>query len=261
MTRSSDFIWDVQINLTDATPNLQRLDVHIWYVPDLPDTSQLHAFLPLLSPRERRQAQSYYTVHDMSHFVVRRSILRLLLARYLHCSPDQLTYQIGLHGKLQLTDMDQLSPIQFNLAHSHNSLLYAFTRHRRVGIDLESQDALTDTIQYVTRFFTCREQQFLQSLPLECQPAAILNCWTRKEAYVKAIGDGLTHGLKHFEVSVLPNEPAQLLEIRGSREAAMNWTMVSLPMPSGYHATLVVEGQGWTPFYFQLETDSLMGSS
>jgi 4'-phosphopantetheinyl transferase len=163
---------------------------------------------------------------------------------------------MGPYGKLQLTDTDQSPPLQFNLTHRDDYTLYAFTRGRRVGIDLESQPPFTDAISRVSRFFTVREQRLIQSLPFTQQYAAILNCWTRKEAYVKAVGDGLVFGLKHFEVSVLPDEPAQLLEIHGSREAATVWTMQSLSVPSSYHATVVVEGQGWTLHHFQLHSDS-----
>jgi 4'-phosphopantetheinyl transferase len=125
-----------------------------------------------------------------------------------------------------------------------------------VGIDLEFPRKPSSATQLALRYFTLREQYLIRSLPLSHQQAAILECWTRKEAYVKAIGTGLADGLRYFEVPVPPQAPAQIRVIPGECTEVEPWTMRPLPMPRGYHATLVVEGRDWIPQYMLLEVDS-----
>ena len=135
--------------------------------------------------------------------------------------------------------------IRFNLSHSHGVALYAVTRGREVGIDLEYIRSDLEVEQIAERFFSRREIATLRALPIDLRTDAFFLCWTRKETYLKARGEGLSLPLDQFDVSLIPGEPAALLSThRGSHEA-LRWSLQELTPAPGYVAALGVEGHGW----------------
>ncbi len=133
--------------------------------------------------------------------------------------------------------------LQFNLAHSGELVLYAVTRGRRVGIDVEWMCSFDRFERIAARFFSARERAMLFSLPAVDRRTAFFNCWTRKEAYIKATGDGLARPLHSFTVSLAPDAPPQLLETDGDAAEAARWSLYSLTPAAGFAAALAVEGQ------------------
>jgi 4'-phosphopantetheinyl transferase len=168
-----------------------------------------------------------------------------MMSYYLGVGPDQLRFRYESHGKPYLSMEFNYCGLRFNLAHSNELAVYAFTRGRELGIDVEYIHALPDAEQIAARFFSAQENVALRMLPESQRLEAFFNCWTRKEAYIKAIGDGLSHPLDQFQVSLSPGEPARLLNVEGSPEKVTRRFMASLVPAPGYVAALVVEGSGY----------------
>jgi 4'-phosphopantetheinyl transferase len=192
---------------------LEDSEVHVWaFVLDVtPET--LKALAPILSQTELERAARFHFDTHRNRFVVGRAVLRSLLGRYLQTQPATLEFVYGAHGKPALAGALANSGWQFNLAHSENLALLAVTRGGSIGVDVEYLRALPDADQLVARFFSAREQFAFKRLPAAQKTAAFFNLWTRKEAWLKATGDGIGHLLNQVEVSFLPGAPALLLNL------------------------------------------------
>lgn len=209
--------------------------VHIWRASLRVDAE---ALIALLAPDERDRARCFRFERDREAFIVARGTLRLVLSRYLGIAPEDLVFRYGDHGKPELA-MD--SDVQFNLSHAGDVALIAVARSRQLGVDVEPIRALPDADRIVERFFSSREVAVYRSLPSPARPEAFFTCWTRKEAFIKALGDGLTHPLDAFDVTVCPEEPAALRWVRGVASPPP-WHFEALSIDPGYAATVVVEG-------------------
>jgi 4'-phosphopantetheinyl transferase len=160
----------------------------------------------------------------------------------LNVEPGTLRFCYSEYGKPGLDQEFGGDENSFNLSHSNALGLLAVTRHRAVGVDIEHiRPDLADE-QIARRFFSSREVQSLIALPAEVQKEAFFNCWTRKEAYIKAIGEGLSMPLDQFDVSLSPDEPANLLATRPDPAQALQWKLYSLYAGYGYAAAMAVHG-------------------
>jgi 4'-phosphopantetheinyl transferase len=225
-------------------------EVHLWRAPLADHVAD--GYKHLLSGDELSRAARFHFAKDRNHFIAGRALLRLLLATYSGIDAAELQFSYAEKGKPALVET-QRNSIDFNLAHSHGLALFAFAKSRAVGVDLEfMREDLADQ-QIATRFFSPHEVEALSTVAAESKREAFFNCWTRKEAYIKARGDGLSLSLAGFDVSLRPDEPAVLL--RNYKEPAEpgRWTMRAIPMPSGYVAALVVAGQDFCLRSFALE--------
>ncbi len=218
--------------------------VHIWRADlNLPE-SVIKSLAKTLVPDEHNRADRFYFERDRKHFIAGRGILRSILGRYLNLEPAQLEFSYGSRGKPALANLGMGETLSFNLSHSHELALYAIAHTALVGIDLEHIRPMDKVEQLVKRFFSAREYAVICSLPDEQKQEAFFRAWTCKEAYLKAIGDGLP-GLDGVEVSLTPEEPAALLSIQGNEEAASGWSVYQLIPASGYMAALAIEGRSW----------------
>lgn len=195
----------------------------------------------LLAPDEEERAGRFHFDRDRRRYVVARGLLRVILGQYLRRAPASLHFRYGAHGKPHVAAPEVA--LQFNLSHAGDVVLYAVTRRRRVGIDVERLDRLEDIASLALRVFSAREQAVFRRLPPEKRRAAFFACWTRKEAFIKAIGDGFSFPLEAFDVTVAPETPAALLRTRTDPEAAARWQMHDLAPGAGYAAALAVEGR------------------
>ena len=186
---------------------------HIWAIPLDLNPAAVEEFHATLAPAERERAARFHFSRDRDRFVVGRGALRHILGRCLQTAPTKLRFTYGPHGKPSLEHGAEESGLQFNLAHSDGLALLAVTRAAQIGVDLERVRPLKDADGLVTRFFFPREITTFQSLPEDQKPAAFFNLWTRKEAWLKAIGEGIGYSLNLVEVSFLPGEPARLLAL------------------------------------------------
>ena len=220
-------------------------EVHVWCVSLWDAATHPSRLRGSLSPDEISRAERFHRSRDREHFTARRGLLREILASYVKARPADLCFSYGAHGKPALAARPGERSVSFNLSHSHGLVLYAITAERAVGIDLERVRDGVECEQIAARFFSPSERSAFAALPLADRQAAFFRAWTRKEAYIKATGRGLSQPLDEFEVPVAPDQPAQLLSDRGDPAAPRRWSFQDLRPAEGYAAALAVEGHGW----------------
>jgi 4'-phosphopantetheinyl transferase len=198
-----------------------------------------------LAPDEQTRAERFYFQKDRERFIVARGLLRVILSRYLDTTPSQLRFRYGLYGKPSLVTTPGQDTVNFNSSRSRGLTLYAIARNREVGIDLEYMRTDFACEQVAEQFFSSREKATLRAFPTGMKHEAFFTCWTRKEAYIKARGKGLSLPLNQFDVSVTPGEPALLVNTRGDSQETSRWSLQELRPRTGYMAALAVEGHDW----------------
>ena len=208
--------------------------------PELQET-----FLRTLAEDERTRANRFHFDKHRRHFVAGRGFLRALLARYLGTMPEEVRFAYGPYGKPVLDGEHRESSLRFNASHSGDWAAYAFVQDHEIGVDVEHIKADFEAEGIAERFFSALEVQTLYALADEEKPAAFFRCWTRKEAYIKAIGSGLSHPLDSFDVTFAPGEPAALSRAEG-------WTLFDLDVAPEYAAALAVEGSDYTVQLYEL---------
>jgi 4'-phosphopantetheinyl transferase len=220
-------------------------EVHIWHAPlDVPPSTQW-MLEQTLATDERARAGRYHRPQDRLHFVVGRGVLRTILAQYLRREPSALAFHYNRYGKPALTQEpgSNTAPLTFSVSHSRGQALYAVARDRPIGIDLEYVATDVEYEQVAEHLFSPREVAMLHALPTHLHREAVFTCWTRKEAYLKALGIGLSLPLSHFEVSVDPRAPATLLFTREQCQDVTSWWMEDLTLGSDYVAALAVQAE------------------
>lgn len=220
-------------------------DVHVWRASFYKLSPMLSQFETLLSEDERSKARRYRFDDNREEYIMGRGLLRHLIGGYLNQDPASVRFYYNPYGKPALMGEGGPDRLTFNVSHAHGVLLYAFSRGRELGVDLERirPEAARDRV--AERFFSQKETKALRSLPEHAQAIGFFNCWTRKEAYIKARGEGLTIPLNQFDVSLVPGQPAVLLESRVDPADTHRWSLQSLNMGTQYIAALAVEGQKW----------------
>jgi 4'-phosphopantetheinyl transferase len=202
-----------------------RMDEHV---------DDVSRFLGILSRDERDRAQRFRTERDRRRYIVRRGLLRELLSSYLDRPPERIRFVCGPEGKLTLK-----GDLRFNLSHSHGLVVYAIARGREVGCDIEWRDCRFVAGLVPEKFFSPLEVRMLRDIVPEKRTEGFFNCWTRKEAYIKARGVGASFPLRSFDVSLAPDEPAALLN------GCDGWSVQSFEPAPRYQAAIVAEGTGW----------------
>jgi 4'-phosphopantetheinyl transferase len=217
-------------------------DLHVWRAALNQPPPVVSACRALLSPDELNRAAKYRFAKHRDHFTVSRAVLRTLLGRYLRAEPARLRFSYSPYGKPSLSAADS-ETLRFNLSDSGELVLYAFTRDREVGVDLEYVRHDFEVEEIAQRFFSRAEVAALGALPAKLKAEGFFRCWTRKEAYIKARGEGLSLPLDQFDVSLSPGEPAALLRVANNPLELSRWSMRELNAGQGYIAALVVEGR------------------
>jgi 4'-phosphopantetheinyl transferase len=231
---------------------LSSAEVHVWRAPLDPAESCVERLQHTLSADELQRAARFHFPRDRRRFIVARGVLRDILGRYLGVPPSVLRFHYSAHGKPTLADLED--GLRFNISHSHEMGLFAVTRGREVGVDLEYLRMDIACEEIAEHFFSARERASLRALPVEVKHQAFFNCWTRKEAYIKAHGEGLSLPLDQFDVSLAPAEPAALLATRSDPQEASRWSLQAFTPRSGYAAAVAVEGRGWHLICWQWRT-------
>ncbi|MCA1613545.1 MAG: 4'-phosphopantetheinyl transferase superfamily protein [Acidobacteria bacterium] len=217
-------------------------EVHVWRVRLDQDEAALRKLSALLAEDEMQRAGGFHFQRDHDHFVAARGALRDILGRYTGLAPRLLRFTYEKHGKPALSPETGGRLLRFNLAHSHGLALCAVTLGRAVGVDLELVKEEFAGIEIAERFFSPHEVAALRALAPGERATAFFDCWTRKEAYIKARGEGLSHPLHSFAVSLTPGEPAALLCTDDDPPEAARWSMLALSPGGPYRAALAVEG-------------------
>jgi 4'-phosphopantetheinyl transferase len=224
---------------------LKNDEVHVWRASLDAGIAYEKNLACCLSEDERRQSERFHFQLDREHFIAARSLLRNILGLYLKVEPRKLRFCYGPKGKPLLTREFGEGSVRFNLSHSHGIALYALTQGREIGIDIEYIRPHFADRQVAERFYSPNEVATLNALPTRMQSEAFFACWTRKEAYIKAKGKGLTIPLNSFDVSLAPGQKTALLRVEGDCQEASRWSLIDLYPEDGYAATLAVEGHDW----------------
>jgi 4'-phosphopantetheinyl transferase len=232
-----DHVWQVAL----PTP-LAVGHVHVWKAVLHNDSLNLETLQRLLSDEEIDRAYRFHHMRDRHRFIAARGQLRLLLSHYLDQPPQTIRFDYNIFGKPFVPEAKGLA---FNLAHAGSMALYAFACHTEIGVDVEDLKADFPVADIARHYFSPVEIDVLRKLPHHLQTIAFFNCWTRKEAYIKARGEGLSIPLDSFDVSLAPGEPARLLAIRDYPTQAAEWSLVDLQPGNGYVGALVVRGGYW----------------
>jgi 4'-phosphopantetheinyl transferase len=220
---------------------LAKDEVHVWRAPL--DQPVPPGFDRILSEAELKRARRFRFERDCSHFIVAHGLLRIILSRYVGVEPSRLCFCNNLYGKPALVASSAQAAVRFNLSHSEGLVLYAIARDREVGIDLERIQTDFAFEQIGEQFLSPREAAELDALPTCLRREALLTWWTRKEAFVKARGQGLSMPLDQFSVSLAPSQPARLYTHEPGE--ALHWSLQDIMPGFGYVATLAVEGRNW----------------
>ena len=216
-------------------------EIHVWRVDlDQPD-EVVQRFRSTLEDDEVHRADRFHFEKDRRAFTVSRGFLRHVLGRYLTTRPEALRFAYGPYGKPALNGEHKHNSLRFNMSHSRGVGLVAVSDTKEIGVDVEyiRPDFASEDI--ARRFFSSREVSAFNALSSELRVAAFFRCWTRKEAYIKAIGLGLSKALDGFDVTLAPEAPPELL--RADEDDASRWSLSDIDVGSDYAAALVVEGQ------------------
>jgi 4'-phosphopantetheinyl transferase len=239
------------MNITDSGFQIEaRLalpedEVQLWRVNLEAIGAEESRWQKILSSDESTRASRFHFSRDRQRFVAGRALLRIILAGYLETDANSLCFSYSLKEKPSLGPPHADSNVMFNITHSGGVALLAFTRGREIGVDVEQVRSDFELEAIARRFFSKHEQSQLAAVPAEEKPAAFFRCWTRKEAYIKATGDGLSLPLSQFDVSLEVGEQNALLATRPDAAEVSRWLLRDVPGGPGYTAALCVRGQDW----------------
>jgi 4'-phosphopantetheinyl transferase len=218
--------------------DLQPRQVDLWRIHlDLPIAS-VKLLESALSADEAQRAARFHFPADRQRFIAAHGCLRDILARYLSGTPSQLNFSANRYGKPALEEHD----LEFNLSHSGDFALIAVAQGLKVGVDVERIRPDMEFESIASRYFSQGEFSELMTVQSDQRTVAFFNCWTRKEAYIKAQGLGLSLPLESFDLSLTPDEPAILRATRPDPGEAARWTLLSMEVDPGYAAAVAVEG-------------------
>jgi 4'-phosphopantetheinyl transferase len=219
-------------------------EVHVWRAQlELP-SSQVQRLRDHLTEDELERANRFSFEVDRQRFIAARGILRSILGRYITIYPGHLRFSYNQYGKPFLAPQFSSYLLNFNLCHSGSMALYAITRNMEIGVDVERVRSDFEYEEIAKRFFSVNEAAILRTIPTETRLEAFYTCWTRKEAYIKAHGKGLSLPLDSFDVSCAPWEPPMLLIAKDDPQERSLWTLLDLKPGPGYVGALAVKGVG-----------------
>lgn len=233
-----------------AYPSLTDNEIHIWHL-DLRELSCLSAgMFNRLSAEEKLRAVRFCFFRDREMYSISRGALRHILGTYLGARPEAVKFSLGPHGKPQLDEHFSGMAIQFNVSHSRSVALIAVARGMAVGIDVECVRPLCDAGSIAQSHFSAKEREDLSRLPVSKMTEGFFSCWTRKEAFVKALGGGLSIPLNSFCVSTRSGEGVELLDENGNSKETIPWKVMDLRFEEDgtndtYVGALVGPGTNW----------------
>ncbi|MBN1866410.1 4'-phosphopantetheinyl transferase superfamily protein [Candidatus Sumerlaeota bacterium] len=228
------------------TPGIAPDRVVVWRVSLIPSDERVRRLRALLSGDEIARADRFHFQRHRDRFTIARGALRSILSTCVGADPRAIRFAYGPQGKPSLANAETPDDIRFNVSHSEDLALVAVAPGRELGVDVECVRDLKDFEVLARRFFAAGEVAALESLDPPSRREAFFACWTRKEAFLKAKGGGLSVPLREFEVSVLPGEEAALRGVEWDPSEAARWRLASLSVAEGYAAALAVEGDDWT---------------
>ena len=236
--------------LSSSAPKLSGGEVHIWRVGlDMPD-GRWQTLTSLLSEDELAKAERFQFAKHRRRHTISHAALRILLGQYLARPPQGIDFSYNAHGKPRLAGEGQR--IRFNLSHTEDIMLVAFVLDSEVGIDIEAVTRHVDYMGVGQRWFSALESRTLQSLPEQERVDAFFRAWCRKEAYIKARGEGMSHPLQRFSVALDKHGPRLVEHLDDNRETS-RWTFIDIDVAKNYRATVVAETANWQVDCYRLD--------
>jgi len=244
------------MNISDAAFELRGQvplpvdEVHLWRVDLAAVAGAEQKWQRVLSPDERTRAARFHFAKDRQFFTATRALLRTILGSYVASDPAKLVFHYSEKEKPSLApgggdSSHSGNRVQFNISHSGTTALLAFAQDRALGVDIEKIREDFDHEAVARRFFSDHEQTQLSGLPPSEKYRGFFRCWTRKEAFIKAIGTGLSFPLDQFDVSLSPGKDNALLATRPDQAEAARWSLREVPAGEGYAGAMCVQGHGW----------------
>ena len=212
--------------------------IEVWCIDTVAQESTIRRLEYVLSAEERERAAQFRFERHRDAFIAARGALRVLLARYLGSSAVDVTFVYGPNGKPSLPD----SRVEFNVSHTDGVAVLAFAQDCALGVDIECIRPIADMMHIARRFFCRGEAQELDALPEAQRERAFFQCWTRKEAYIKATGNGLSTALSEFRVTLKADEPARFVHLGNETSGPPEWVLHNLDISSAYAAAIAHRG-------------------
>jgi 4'-phosphopantetheinyl transferase len=231
---------------------LAENQVDIWQI-EISGQGGVERRRQLLSPDEVQRADAFHFEKHRRRYIAGRAAMRQILSIYTGIPSKELVFAYGEKGKPELAGELKRPEIKFNLSNSQDLAILAVTQNLTVGIDIEWINAEFATDEIARRFFAAGEIRRLQALPAAERSNAFFACWTRKEAYIKALGEGLSVPLDSFEVAFGPGVPAALLQVMVNPSEVERWSMYDIAVAQGFRSALIVEGKGHRLRHMQWE--------
>jgi 4'-phosphopantetheinyl transferase len=231
---------------------LQRNQIHVWCAVLSEFASELGLLNALLSSAERDRAERFRFSKDRNHFVARRGILRGILSHYLEQPPSEIDFRHGRFGKPEVNGDFVRGNLQFSVSHSGDLALYAVTRACPIGVDVEYIRPFPHLEEIALRFFSPSEAKVLMTLSREHRMEGFFSCWTRKEALLKATGEGIGDGLASVEVALIPWQDAGTIRTVGESEDRIGWHLRSFSPAAGYLAAIAFKDDNVSLSQWQL---------
>jgi 4'-phosphopantetheinyl transferase len=229
-------------SIPSRIPVLGQSEIHLWRINLIQTDEDERRLKKSLSDEECNRSAAFYFIHDQRRFIIRRAVLRHLLAAYLDMPAKDVQLLSTLNGKPFINGQNGPDGIRFSCSHSADWALVAIGRGNELGVDMEQHRPLVDSRELVNACFSSHEIAEWSALPETLKPHCFFDGWTRKEAFIKALGMGLLLPLKSFSVSLAANQPAGLLNVENDSEAIGRWSMQSLDVRLGYSGAIVFEG-------------------
>lgn len=230
-------------------PPFAPQEIHVWYANLNPPAGIVDTLRPLLSPDEQKRMARFKFEKHRRRYAVRRGQLRRLLGAYLGAPPEAVEIAYGERGKPHLAaeaGKPEDERLEFNLSDSEDLTVYSFAKGAEIGVDVEILREMEDAVQISESFFAKREREILASMPPEQVSETFFNCWTRKEAYLKAIGEGLAEPLDSFCVTLRPDEEPRFVEFVKVPHELDLWTLFHFRPTADSIAALALRRRGWS---------------
>ncbi|MEM9363758.1 MAG: 4'-phosphopantetheinyl transferase superfamily protein [Bacteroidota bacterium] len=242
------------INSNNSIFGLTSNEIHLWQIPLDAQIDEVETYFNILSSDERERAQKFHFKKDRNCFVITRGVLRILSAKYVSKKPMEISFGLEEYGKPKL---EHRTSLNFNVSHSGNMALIGFVHNHAVGLDVEYIKRDIDVLDIAQNFFSKNEIEALNAIELNKQYEAFYRCWTRKEAFIKAEGSGLSFPLDRFSVSMEKDDEASLYWVDWNSYEKEKWDIFSFKPNEDYIAAVTVKAKGYSLRKFEWDKDGV----
>jgi len=238
-------------------PSFLHGQVHIWQAELDLQADHIDILWPLLSKSEKSRAARFHFEQDRNRYIAAHGILRQILGRYLNIPAQEMQFKYGDYGKPELDAVHADNEITFNMSHSSGTALYGFTRNCPIGVDIERIKEVPDMDAVAGQFFSANETDNFNKLAQAKKIRAFYRCWTVKEAFVKAVGQGLHFPMDCIDICIDPDKSVRLIQVGGDAKEASQWWIKELIPGNGIAGAVAARGGPFQVHYAQWSPSSI----